>query len=127
MKALICSLFIGLFCQNLRAEPVFKEIPDEVSSDLTQAEKKPEKKLGLELSGTPRMVRKIGKTEVFFKDLKESYFIPSGLAHNRVLSTVQKAIKNNSPIRFRAHGVSRDILTIEEGEETAPKTKQGSQ
>lgn len=82
---------------------------------------------GVAVSGTPRLVRQLTKTEVFFSDLNKSYFIPSNDSHNEVMGQFLKAIKAKKPISFQAHPVSREILKMNEvkSEGAKPGTEAG--
>lgn len=70
------------------------------------------------LSGIPRFIRGSPQTEVFFKDLKDSFIIPHNDSHNRILKAFIDAQKTGKPVNFRADPKVRVILGL--SEVTAP-------
>lgn len=115
MKVLIC-LFCGslVFWGHLAlAGETATEAPSTPATAAPVAPTAPtETAPGVAVSGTPRLVRSLQKTEVFFSDLNKSYFIPEGDSHNEVMAKFLKGIKAKKPMSFQAHPVSRDILRL---------------
>lgn len=114
----------------LPAASDFKEIGEETSEEVSgevSGEVSEEAAVMLEaneevLSGTVRVLRKIGMTEVFFKDLKESYYIPSGRNYSSIFKACEDSAKKNSRISFKVNSKSRRILSLEQapaGKETS--------
>lgn len=114
------------FSWALPAASDFKEIGEETSEEVS-GEVSEEAAVKLEaneevLSGTVRVLRKIGMTEVFFKDLKESYYIPSGRNYSSIFKACEDSAKKNSRISFKVNSKSRRILSLEQapaGKETS--------
>ncbi|RYZ78932.1 MAG: hypothetical protein EOP06_28145 [Proteobacteria bacterium] len=78
-------------------------------------EKKPELKPNEEMiSGTVNVIRKITMTEVFFKDLKESYFIAPGSASYGVFRALEQSRKTGKPVAMKVNKKSRQIISIDE-------------
>lgn len=65
------------------------------------------------LSGTVKVMRKNGMTEVFFSDLKESYFIPSGSKNYGIFKALTESQKRGSKVSFKVNKKSRQVLDIE--------------
>lgn len=65
------------------------------------------------VSGTVRVIRKLTMTEVFFKDLKDSYFIPSGANYSSIYKACQESEKKGSPVGLKVNTKSRRILSVE--------------
>lgn len=65
------------------------------------------------VSGTVRVIRKLTMTEVFFKDLKDSYFIPSGANYSSIYKACQESEKKGSPVGLKVNNKSRRILSVE--------------
>jgi hypothetical protein len=74
------------------------------------------------LSGTVRVIRKIGMIEVFFKDLKESYYIPSGGQHSAIFKALDESRKKGTPVSFKANTKSRRVLSLETAPAKSPTT-----
>lgn len=65
------------------------------------------------LSGTVKLIRKIGMTEVFFTDLKESYFIPSGSKNYSIFKAFSESQKKGTKVSFKVNKKSRQVVDIE--------------
>lgn len=70
---------------------------------------------GNSISGTPRLIRQMPETEVFFKDLPQSYFIPRTSSHNRIFDAVMKAQKAGKAISLKVDPKSRQIVDTADG------------
>jgi hypothetical protein len=80
-------------------------------------------------SGTVRVLRKLGMTEAFFKDLPDSYLIPSGPSYSGIYKALSESEKSGTPVSFKVNTKSRRILSLEEaapGAEAAGATNSGS-
>jgi hypothetical protein len=66
------------------------------------------------LSGTVRVMRKNGLTEVFFKDLPESYFVPSGVGYSSLYKSLAESEKKGTAVSFKVNTKSRRILSLED-------------
>jgi hypothetical protein len=73
-------------------------------------------------TGTVSVIRKNGLNEVFFKDLKESYFIPSGSKNYGIYKAFMDAQKKTSKVTFRANKKSRQVISMEDAS-ADPKNK----
>lgn len=73
------------------------------------------------ISGTVRVLRKIDMTEVFFKDHKDSYYIPSGRNYSSIFKACQESAKKNTPISFKVNTKSRRILSMEQAPSSGSK------
>jgi hypothetical protein len=73
------------------------------------------------LSGTVNVIRKLGMTEVFFKDLKDSYFIPSGSKNYSIYKAFEESNKKGNKVSFKANKKSRQVISIEDGSADAKK------
>jgi hypothetical protein len=72
------------------------------------------------VSGTVRVIRKLTMTEVFFKDLKDSYFIPSGMNYSSIYKACQESEKKGSPVGLKVNTKSRRILSVESSAVKSP-------
>lgn len=64
----------------------------------------------VQLAGQPKIIRNMGKLEVFFKDLSDSYFIPSGNKQYEINKIFEQAIKKGTIVSFKAGKKSRQII-----------------
>lgn len=71
-----------------------------------------EKPVGREISGVVRLIRANPKTEVFFKDGKESVFIANDSKHNAIFELCEESQKKGLPIKLTVHPISREVLEI---------------
>lgn len=99
----------------------------ELSGSEKDTEKDSVKETGKEneatLTGTVRVMRKIEHTEVFFKDLPDSYVIPSGNKYSSIYNAMTESQKNGTAVTFRANTKSRRVLSMEAaGEKNRDKT-----
>lgn len=90
----------------------------ESSSDAETSSSESEPKVVLKedeeiLSGTVRIIRKIDNTEVFFKDIKDSYIIPSGSGYSTIFKAMEQSQKKGSAVSFKANTKSRRVLSME--------------
>lgn len=98
-----------------KADKVDTDKKDGVDGD----ESKPNLKDNEEvLSGTVHIMRKAGQTEVFFKDLKESYYIPSGNNHNAIFKACETSQNKGTKMSFKANTKTRQILSLQNGVKT---------
>jgi len=75
------------------------------------------------LSGRVRVMRKIDRTEVFFLDLKDSYFLPGGSASSSLYKAFAESQKNGQAVTFKVNTKSRQVLSLEESKsKTQPST-----
>lgn len=72
------------------------------------------------LTGTPTVIRNMGGTEVFFKDLSDSYYISSGSHYNEVFTAMKAGTEKNSKVTFKVNKKSRRILSLEEAPPAPP-------
>jgi len=127
-----CRIFILVLVLSLHAAADTKKVSDfkevggedsdagEVSKAEAQSEK--ENKVGRPslkeneevMSGTVNVIRKIDMTEVFFKDLKESYFIPSGSKNYSIYKAMEQSQKKGTKISFKVNTKSRRIVDLSE-------------
>lgn len=127
MKLLLGYGFFLFFCGIAKADlpkaSDFKEVgeAEEVS---TPSEVAPEAaKLAASeqiFSGTVRVIRKIDMTEVFFKDLKDSYYIPSGSQYSSIYKALDESMKKGTAVGFKANTKSRRILSLESAPVKSP-------
>jgi hypothetical protein len=118
---LLGVLFVGYSAFALQKASDFKEVgvEDEAVSESsgkmnsTEAAKAQLGENEQLVSGTVRVIRKLEMTEVFFKDLKDSYFIPSGNQYNSIFKACQESEKKGSPVGLKVNTKSRRILAIE--------------
>lgn len=68
---------------------------------------------GTAVSGTPRLMRALDETEVFFSELNQSYVIPQGEQHNPFFFAMEKALKERRKISFKVDPQSHRILSVE--------------
>ncbi|WP_413287523.1 hypothetical protein [Bdellovibrio sp. HCB337] len=133
LGVLVLILSLSAFAKDKNAG--FKEVHSsdesstETSSDSEAASTKEEEpKVVLKeneeiLSGTVRIIRKIDETEVFFKDIKDSYFIPSSPSHNAIFKALSESQKKGTSVSFKANTKTRRIVSMESGKtKTAPAT-----
>lgn len=115
-------LTLGLQAGALPKASDFKEIGADEEAEVTTPDAaestdlaaKPPLAANEELvSGTVRVIRKMGMTEVFFKDLKDSYFIPSGANYSTIYKACQESEKKGQPVSFKVNSKSRRILSLE--------------
>lgn len=71
------------------------------------------------LKGKPRLVRASPRTEVFFSDLRESYWILEDQQHNAFQRAFLEGIRKDKPVGFTADVKTRRVLSVN-GVETAP-------
>ena len=125
---LLGVLIIGFNAFAAQKGSDFKEVgtEDEVVSEggdkVSSAEAaKPQLGENEELvSGTVRVIRKLEMTEVFFKELKDSYFIPRGGQYSSIFKACQESEKKGSPIGLKVNTKSRRILAIESSAVKSP-------
>lgn len=104
------------------------ETPTESVKDSETAKKDEEPKVILKeneevLSGTVRVIRRINDTEVFFKDLKDSYIIQSGSNYSSIFKALDNSQKKGTAVSFKANTKSRRILSLESAStKSAPAT-----
>lgn len=67
------------------------------------------------LTGTVRVMRKLNHTEVFFKDLKDSYIIPSGNSYYSLYKAFNDSEKTGSAVSFKANTKARRVLSLADG------------
>jgi len=95
----------------------------EETADATGDSAKPQLAEGESLvSGTVRVIRKLNMTEVFFKDLKDSYFIPSGGEYNSIYKACQESEKKGIAVGLKVNTKSRRILSVESSAVKGPAT-----
>jgi hypothetical protein len=122
MKTLIILILISSL--NVLAKPKasdFKEVLSSDEAEVTEgaaASVEEEPKVVLKdneqiLSGSVRVLRKIDKTEVFFKDLKDSYFISSGTNYSSLFKAFDQSQKDGKPVSFKVNTKSRQVLSLE--------------
>lgn len=122
----VLGLGLVILLLDVRAEALpdasdFKEVGEETQE--AAAEEVEKTKLGENekiLSGTVRVIRKIELTEVFFKDLNDSYFIPSGRAYSSIYKALEESMKKGTSVSFKANTKSRRVLSLESAPEPVP-------
>jgi hypothetical protein len=72
------------------------------------------------LSGTVRVIRKIEMTEVFFKDIKDSYYIPSGSKYSSIYKALNESMKKGTQVSFKANTKSRRVISLESAPVKSP-------
>lgn len=93
----------------------FQEVGEEEDSVEEEAEKKPVLGENEELlSGRVSVIRKLGSTEVFFKDLKDSYYIPSGAKNYSIYKAFEASSKKGNKVHFKANKKSRQVISLED-------------
>ena len=65
------------------------------------------------MTAHPLMVRSSPRTEIFFKDLKNSQWIDDDHNHNAFMNAFIEAAKKNKAISFRSDPETRKILKVE--------------
>jgi hypothetical protein len=90
----------------------FVELGDDSSPPLVQPA--PVNENEKTFSGTVRVLRKIDHTEVFFKDLPDSYVIPSGNSYSSIYKAFMNSQKTGASVTFKANIKSRRVLSIED-------------
>lgn len=78
-------------------------------------------------SAVPRLIRNLGRTEVFFENLNQSYFIHSGLSHNTYFDAIVKAQKEGRKLSIQVDPVTRDILAVDGVNGVSAARKPGSE
>jgi len=127
---LLGVLFVSLQLLALPKASDFKELGTEDEHEETAAtatsaaeSTKPATNENEELvSGTVRIIRKIEMTEVFFKDLKDSYFIPSGANYGSIYKACQESEKKGSRVGLKVNKKTRRILSVESSAIKNPAT-----
>lgn len=71
---------------------------------------KAEKLPGETISGVVRLIRTSPQTEVFFKDLKNSYIIPKDSQHNKIYEACLQSSKTGKPVTLQVDPKSRRVL-----------------
>lgn len=71
------------------------------------------------LTGTVRIIRKIQYTEAFFKDINDSYIIPSGNAYPSIYTAFLESQKKGTAVSFKVNTKSKRVISIED---TPPTT-----
>lgn len=129
---LLCMGFLGWSydLQALEKASDFQEVGSADEGEEGPSAKKETKPAAAEneklLSGTVRVMRKIGVTEVFFKDLSDSYVIPSGRHYSSLYKAFNESQKKGHKVSFRANTKTRHILTFEETPAESSNTGTGS-
>lgn len=100
--AFFIFLMLPVLSSSVRAEEV-SEIEVQYFEDLP----------GSAVSGTPRVMRALHETEVFFSELNQAYVIPQGGQHNAFFFAMEKALKERRKINFKADPQSHRILNVE--------------
>jgi hypothetical protein len=129
MKTLM--ILILLCSVNVLAKPKasdFKEVISQDETDVSQeaaASVEEEPKVVLKdneqiLSGSVRVLRKIDKTEVFFKDLKDSYYISSGTNYSSLFKAFDQSQKDGKAVSFKVNTKSRQVLSLESAPVKSP-------
>lgn len=96
-----------------------KEVKNDPADDVKTLDDFP----GETLTGIPRLIRQDSLTEVFFRDLNQSYVIHQDSKHNRYYKIFDDGSRSNKPVTFRADPYSRRILAVEGVDGiTAPKS-----
>ncbi len=116
MKLLMGMLGVLLICDSVRALPNatdFKEVGEGNQEAILDTERPKASDNEELLSGTVRVIRKIEMTEVFFKDLKDSYYIPSGNKYSSIYKALDESMKKGTQVSFKANAKSRRILSLE--------------
>ncbi|HEY8270642.1 MAG TPA: hypothetical protein VIG33_07110 [Pseudobdellovibrionaceae bacterium] len=95
----------------------FKEVGEEIQ-EVQEVSKDEERRPQLGenekiLSGTVRIIRKLEMTEVFFKDLNDSYYIPSGRGYSAIYKALEESSKKGTPVSFKANTKNRRVLSLE--------------
>lgn len=72
----------------------------------------PEKQEGQTVSGVVRLIRSSPQTEIFFKDLKQSYIIPKTSQHNKIYEACLQSSKTGKAVALQVDPVSRRVLAI---------------
>jgi hypothetical protein len=79
------------------------------------------------LTGTVSVMRRNNNmTEAFFKDLKESYFVPSGSKNYEVFKALQDSSKKGTKVTFKANKKSRQVISLEDAPATLSPAAAGS-
>lgn len=115
------SLSAGPAPKKAVAKPAAKAVKAVESAEVAApAEQEPEEKAktlddfpGRTFTGKPRLIRTQDITEVFFRDLRDSYVIHSDSKHNRYYKVFDEASKLDQSVTFRADPRSRRILAVE--------------
>lgn len=99
-------------------EELLKEARESITSSLKTVSDEPKEPAwndlgGQSFTGVPRLIRQDPMTEVFFRDLKESYVIHTDSKHNANFKVFDEASRANRPVTFRADPVSRRILVVD--------------
>jgi len=93
-------------------KPVFKPLEEDSEPLVSTGAAAEEQKSGTGISGIVRVIRGSPETEVFFKDLKESYVIPVNDSHNEIMEACLKSSRDNQPIHLTVDPISRRILSL---------------
>jgi len=73
-------------------------------------------------SGEVFTVRSAGKTEVFFRNHSQSYFIPKGNTHNTMLKEIQKKAKANQRVSISFNPKTREIKKLDDAKVATPSS-----
>ncbi|MGZ3743207.1 MAG: hypothetical protein ACXWRE_01995 [Pseudobdellovibrionaceae bacterium] len=124
----LAVVLIGFKAGALPKASDFKEVGED-SPEIKEVEEKSSNPPVLSseeaiLSGTVRVIRKIDMTEAFFKDLKDSYFIPSGSKYSSIYKALDESMKKGTAVSFKANTKSRRILSVEMAPLKSPETSQ---
>jgi hypothetical protein len=65
------------------------------------------------VSGKPRFIRAQPRTEVFFSDLKDSYWIAEDRRHNRFLKAFSDAAKAGKAVSFSVDPDTHQIIKVQ--------------
>lgn len=74
------------------------------------SEKKPE---GLSQNGKPLVIRSEPRTEIFFRDLKDSAWIANDHMHNRFFAAFQDAMKKGQSLKFTTDPKTRQVTAVD--------------
>lgn len=95
------------------SKPKFVPIDEEEPAEEVEKPKTLNDFPGETYTGTPRLIRQNEITEVFFRDLNNSYVIHNDSRHNRFFKVFEEGASQNRPVSFRADPYSRRITAVD--------------
>ena len=110
-----------------------EDVAESVAVSESESEKPKLKDTEEVLTGTVTVMRKITLTEAFFKDLKESYYIPAGSKNYPIFKAFTESSKKGTAVTFKVNKKSRQVISMEDApanpvgiSESGSKSKSGS-
>lgn len=110
----ILTLQAALHAQEFKPVDIEEESAESMLNEMhapTKQEPEPAvKQKGESISGVVRIVRTSPETEVFFKDIKNSYIIPKNSKHNEIFEACLQSSKTGKAVALQVDPKNRRVL-----------------